>query len=94
MSLDIPPKPARKPSSKGAPPPPPVVTTGDQLPHDHTDRPARDALVMMNFKETAEFRTDYKMFAAQHGMTMAEVLRDSFNAFKKLKGGTPGKAKK
>lgn len=93
MSLDIPPKPARKPSSKGAPPPPPVAEDG-QLPRDHTDRPARDAQVMMNFKESAEFRQDYKMFAAQHGMTMSQVLRDSFNAFKQAKNGAPAKAKK
>ena len=95
MSIDVPTIAPRKPAkvaTKGAPAPAPDAAA--QLTNSHTDQPARDALIMVNFKETAAFRTDVKMYAAQHGMTMAEVFRQSFEAFKKANNGGSKKAKK
>lgn len=95
MTIDVPTIAPRKPAkvaTKGAPPPAPVADALDT--NSNTDQPARDALIMVNFKETAAFRTDVKMYAAQHGMTMAEVFRQSFEAFKKANNGKPKTAKK
>lgn len=90
MSIDVPPLAAKK--TKGAPPPTPEAAA--QGTNSNTDQPARDALIMVNFKETAAFRQDVKLYAAQHGMTMAEVFRKSFEAFKKTNNGGSKAAKK
>lgn len=84
MTIEVPPLGAKK--SKGAPPPAPEAAA--QVASTNTDQPARDALIMVNFKETAAFRQDVKLYAAQHGMTMAEVFRKSFESYKKANNGS------
>lgn len=89
MSIEVPPlasKKAGKTQTKGAPAPVPEAAA--QGTNSNTDQPARDAQIMINFKESAAFRQDVKLYAAQHGMTMAEVFRKSFEAYKKANNGT------
>ncbi|MCE1119081.1 hypothetical protein [Pseudomonas sp. NMI795_08] len=78
---------ARKPSSKS--------TKGDPLPnladrtegrHDNTDRPAAGSLVPFNFAVPAEFKKAYKVAAAELDMSMVDVLKESFELFKRQHG--------
>ncbi|MQU22165.1 hypothetical protein GHO35_13550 [Pseudomonas helleri] len=78
------PKPARK-NTKGAPADNTVAAEHAQQ-HGHTDKggPNKDHL---NFKPGAEFKREYQMFAAAHGMSMVDMLKESFDLLKKAKIG-------
>lgn len=54
--------------------------------HGHTDKggPNKDTL---NFKPGPEFRREYQMFAAAHGMSMVDMLKESFELLKQAKIG-------
>jgi hypothetical protein len=43
--------------------------------------------VHLNFKPGAEFKREYQMFAAAHGMSMVEMLKESFDLLKQAKIG-------
>ena len=40
------------------------------------------ALTPMNFTVPAQFHREFKLYAVQHGMTMVELLRQSFQLMK------------
>ncbi len=44
------------------------------------------SLTALNFKVTAEFRREFKVYAAQHGMSMVDVLQKSFQVLKERRG--------
>jgi hypothetical protein len=58
------------------------------------DMPARSALVdtesgglqPLNFRIGAEFRREFKTYAAAHDLKLNELLRRSFEAYRKLQG--------
>lgn len=41
-------------------------------------------LVQFSFATDPEFKREYRMFAAEHDMSMTEVLKKSFEHYKKL----------
>ncbi len=45
-------------------------------------KPSKSELVNMNLSVSAEFRREYKTYAADHDMTMTEILQKSFELFK------------
>jgi hypothetical protein len=66
-------------SKKGKPPEP------QQAPAN-LDKPDPSDLKPLNFKVPAEFHREYKTWAAAHGTTMLEVLREGFELVKKQRG--------
>jgi hypothetical protein len=78
---------AKKPASK--------TTKGDPLSelatrtlarHDNTERAAAGALVPFNFAVPAELKKQYKVAAAELDMTMVDILKESFELFKRNHG--------
>lgn len=84
MTLKV--QPPKKPAanSKGAPPASPTVAEAKAT-HGFTDKADNAQMVAVNYSVTEEFRREYKLFAAMHGMTMTEVLKESFELIKKAK---------
>ncbi len=41
-----------------------------------------DAVQPMNFRVPARFHREFKLYAVQHGMSMVELLQQSFQALK------------
>jgi hypothetical protein len=50
-------------------------------------------LTPMNFRVPPEFHREYKVFAAQHGMSMVELLQESFRLMRDQRGGLKGTKK-
>ena len=71
--------PPPKKSLKGIPPLP-VITVAN------LDRPESTALTPMNFKVPEEFHREFKLYAVQHGMSMVDLLQESFSLLKKQRG--------
>lgn len=67
------------PPRKGEPPTP-TETLGN------LDVSLKQELVPLNFKVPEEFRREFKVFAAQHGMDMVEVMQEAFELMKRTKG--------
>jgi len=63
--------PRPKNSRKG--PPPPAAKTVANL-----DKPEPASSVPFNFKVPAEFKREFKIYAAQRGISMVEVLQEAF----------------
>lgn len=40
----------------------------------------------MNFRVPPRFHREFKLYAVQHGMTMVDLLQESFKVLKKTKG--------
>lgn len=49
---------------------------------NNLDKPAKGELVGMNLSVEKEFRKEYKTYAVDHDMSMAELLRKSFELYK------------
>jgi hypothetical protein len=45
-----------------------------------------EALKPLNFRVPPQFHREYKIYAVQNGMNMVELLRESFELFKRSKG--------
>jgi HicB family len=69
------PPPKKPKSTKGAPPP--TVSTAGNL-----DKPEPVALVPLNFRVPSEFRKEFKIYAAQQGVPMNELVQKAFVALK------------
>ena len=41
-----------------------------------------DALTPMNFRVSAQFHREFKLYAVQHGMSMVDLLREAFSSLK------------
>jgi hypothetical protein len=44
------------------------------------------SLTPMNFRVSAQFHREFKVYAAQQGMTMVELLQESFHLLKEQRG--------
>ena len=74
--------PKKKPSSKGTPP----ATPAAALANPATTKPASDNYVALNFSVTSEFKRQYKLIAAMQDTPMTEILKESFELYKKAHG--------
>lgn len=68
-----------KKSTKGMPPKgtPPTASS------NNLSKPAQTELVPLNFKVSPEFAKDFKVYAAMNGYKLIDLLKDSFEAYKK-----------
>jgi len=71
--------PPPKRSTKGAPP---VAT----LAVNNLDKPEGGSLKPLNFKVSSEFHREFKAYAATHGISMVELLREGFALVKEQRG--------
>lgn len=77
VATKVPPAPRRK---REAPPPleEPTSKNLEKTPPLDTET--------LNFKVTAEFKREYKVYAASRGMTMIELLEQSYQIYKERHG--------
>jgi HicB family len=78
-----PPPPLKKVSNtngKGATPPPVAVVHNLKKPQSGDSKP-------LNFKVDPEFHREFKAYAASHGISMVELLREGFVLIKEHRGG-------
>ena len=73
---DIPTPPKKKAQKAGAPP------AKDAPMIQNLKQPAEKELHNLSFKLSPEFKKEYKLYAAERGMTMLEVLQESFKLYK------------
>jgi hypothetical protein len=78
MATKTPPPPKKK-SAKGEPPKSSETRSNLMKPE-----PAK--LVDLNFKVSAEFRKDFKIAAATHGIKQVELLQEIFEYWSQAKG--------
>jgi hypothetical protein len=69
----MPKAPTRKKSPK-------LESSASVIPLGNLDRP--DALTPMNFRVSAQFHREFKLYAVQHGMSMVDLLQASFKVLK------------
>lgn len=72
------PRPAAK---KGKGTPPALLQTVGNL-----DKPEPESYKPLNFKVSPDFHRDFKLYAAQHGLSMVEVLQQGFELVKAHRG--------
>lgn len=78
-------KPPTKPTKgKGAPPPAAVPAASKT--QSNTSKPSSSDYVALNFSVDAEFRKEFKLFAAMHGVPMTDLLKEAFELIKEKKG--------
>lgn len=65
----------KKKTTKGEPPP-------ADKPSDNLTKTASGANVPLNFKVSVEFHREFKTYAAQHDITMLELLESCFAFYK------------
>lgn len=51
-----------------------------------SEREAEGGLAPLNFRVPASFRREFKTYAAQHDLKLNELLRRSFDAYRKAQG--------
>lgn len=78
MATKTPPPPNKK-SSKGEPP-------QSSETRSNLTKPEPAKLVDLNFKVPAEFRKDFKIAAATHGIKQVELLHEIFESWSQSKG--------
>lgn len=76
----IPPPRASKSKSKKGPPPSMVKTVGN------LDKPESTALQTLNLRVPLEFKRDLKVYAAQNGRSMTDLLMEAFGMLRKHRG--------
>jgi hypothetical protein len=67
-------------NSKGEAPPPIAVV-------HNLKKPQSGELKPLNFKVDPEYHREFKSYAVSHGMTMVDLLRESFELVKEHRGG-------
>lgn len=50
------------------------------------DNPDSAELTPMNFKVPATFHREFKLYAVQHGVSMVDLLQESFRVLKEVRG--------
>lgn len=81
---NIPPPSKAKPG-KGAPPPPDRVLGNLEKPELAVVQQVKaepKELAPLNFKVSAAFKRDFKVFAAQNGLSLVALLKEGFEAYK------------
>lgn len=66
-------------SRKGAPPP--LAQTVGNL-----DKPEPNTLQPLNFKVPPDFKREFKSYAAQHDVSMSQLLQEAFEVLKAQRG--------
>lgn len=74
----MPKAPTRKKTEKAVPPPSVIALA-------NLDHP--DAVTPMNFRVSAQFHREFKLYAVQHGMSMVDLLQEAFAVLRKQRGG-------
>jgi hypothetical protein len=78
------------PSASAAPAPDPRAEELRPIPHGQPRTAAEPdgegGLSPLNFRVSASFRREFKTYAARHDMKLNELLRRSFEAFRKAQG--------
>lgn len=60
-----------------------VAVKGSASPiHDMPSRSPAEESQPLNFKVSADFRREFKTFAAQHGLKLNELLRRAFESYR------------
>jgi hypothetical protein len=68
-----------------------VAVKGTALPAPTTpDAPADATGMPLNFRVPEQFRREFKVYAAQHGLKLNELLRRSFEAYRSSHGPGSG----
>ncbi len=75
MATIIAKRPLQRAEGKGEPP---VARASQNL-----SKPDREALTPLNFRVPGEFHRSFKIYAAEHGMSMVELLQESFEAYRR-----------
>ena len=70
---------------RASPPPAPVLADA-ALELEPKANETGEAGQPLNFRVSAEFRRQFKVYAAQHGLKLNELLRLSFEAYRSQKG--------
>jgi ketopantoate reductase len=73
-----------KPKSPNPRKPSTTVPHGAVIPLKNLDD--AEALKPLNFRVPPQFHREYKIYAVQNGMNMVELLRESFELFKRSQG--------
>ena len=77
--------PPKKPTKgKGTPPETPKGATSKTI--GNTSKPSSSDYVSLNFCVEAEFRKEFKLFAAMHDQPMTDLLKEAFDLVKEKKG--------
>jgi hypothetical protein len=77
--------PPNKPiKGKGTPPEAPALAASKT--QGNTSKPSSSDYVALNFSVDAEFRKEFKLFAAMHGVPMTDLLKEAFELIKEKKG--------
>jgi predicted HicB family RNase H-like nuclease len=50
------------------------------------DKPESASFTPMNFRVPETFHREFKMYAAQHGISMVDLLQESFRVLKEVRG--------
>ncbi len=69
--------PPKKKTTKGAPPP-------EQKPSQNLTKAQSGLPVPLNFKVSPEFHREFKTYAAQHDISMLELLERCFKSYKEI----------
>jgi hypothetical protein len=72
--------PPKAPKSRKGVPPSLVKTVGN------LDKPEAAALQTLNLRVPLEFKRDLKVYAAQHGRSMTDLLMEAFGLLRKSRG--------
>ena len=59
----------------------PVITLAN------LDKPDSAELTPLNFRVSEAFHREFKMYAAQHGSSMVDLLQESFRVLKEVRRG-------
>ena len=80
---DMPSRAAPVAAPSAPPPPPPMPRTGTNAPEGE----GRESnLTPLNFRIPASFRREFKTYAAGHDLKLNELLRRSFEAYRRAQG--------
>jgi hypothetical protein len=82
MTTNVPPPHGMR-TTKGEPPPRPAEATAGSR---NLAKPQPGGTVGLNFKVGAEFRRDFKIEAAMHGLNQVALLQQMFALWKQQKG--------
>lgn len=85
MTTTVPPPHTRR-TTKGEPPAREADATDAVAPSRNLTKPQPGLTVGLNFKVEAEFRRDFKIEAAMHGLNQIELLQEMFTLWKQQKG--------
>ena len=78
MATKTPPPPRKRPE-KGEPPKP-------EQTRSNLDKPQSDELANLNFKVPSDFKRDFKIAAAQRGITQVNLLQEIFEFWSQHQG--------